>query len=82
MPLTIRNPEQPLSNQTNPHAQMEMLMTLLKMPVVDTIGVCCSLLLQYSYDHPEVLRRVLNERVVREGFSGVSLLTVLKRAAE
>lgn len=63
-------------------AQMRLLKAMQLMPLHDALGVCCSMLLQASYDHPEVVRRLLSERVVREGFSGVSLLTMLQRAAK
>lgn len=61
--------------------QAQLLKVMIGMPVSDSIGVALSYLLQCSYDHPDVLRRVLNERVVREGFRGESMLTVLTRSA-
>jgi len=61
--------------------QAQLLKAMVRVPIVDAIGVSLSLLLQCSYDHPDILRRVLNEKVVRNGFSGESMLTVLSRAA-
>ena len=57
------------------------LRALLAAPIYDAIGVACSCLLWASTAHPEVLRRVLHEPVVREGFRGESLMSVLGRAA-
>lgn len=63
-------------------AQVAALQTLLALPVGDAIGAACSFLLDCAYRHPALLRRVLDERVVREGFRGVSLLQMFKRACQ
>lgn len=75
-----------MSDRTRPSPsgldrQAQLLKAMIRMPVADSIGVSLSYLLQCAYDHPDVLRRVLNERVVREGLRGESMLTVLARAA-
>lgn len=67
--------------QQSLNRQAQLLKAMVKMPVADAVGVSLSLLLRCSYDHPEILRRVLNEKVVRSGFTGESMLTVLTRAA-
>lgn len=61
--------------------QASMLKMLVAVPVSDAIGVSLSYLLYCAYNHPDVLRRVLNEPVVREGFRGESMLTVLNRVS-
>lgn len=67
--------------QQSLNTQAQMLKTMLAVPVPDAIGVSLSYLLHCAYNHPEVLRRVLNEQVVREGFRGESMLTVLNRVS-
>lgn len=57
------------------------LKTLTSLPVAEAIGVACSYLLHCAYNHRVELRRVMNERVIREGFSGISLLELLKRVS-
>lgn len=54
---------------------------LTRVPLADAIGVALSFVLHCAYNHPDVLRRCLNEPVVREGFRGESLLTVISRVA-
>jgi hypothetical protein len=61
-------------------AQRDLMRLLTALPVADSIGVACSYLLYAALNHPDVLRRVLNDPVVREGFRGESLLNVIKRA--
>lgn len=61
--------------------QAQALKMLLGLPTHESLGVACALLLQASYDAPDTLRIVLNERVIREGFSGDSMATMLARAA-
>lgn len=69
-----QDPNQSLRNQR------DGMLILLAMPVRDSIGVCCSYLLHAALSHPALLRRVMNEQVVREGFVGTSLLETIKRA--
>lgn len=45
------------------------------------VGVCAAFLFHVAEKHPEALRRVLNEPVVREGFTGHSLIYELNRLA-
>ena len=65
--------------QSNVELQHQGLKMLQGMPVADAIGIACSFLLFCAYNHRTEFRRVMNERVVREGFSGISLLEVFKR---
>lgn len=61
--------------------QAQMLNALLKLAPQDAAGVACSMLLYLSETQPKMLERLLNEPVVREGFTGVSLLETFKRVA-
>lgn len=63
-------------------AQNQGLQLLQQLPVMDAIGVACSFLLHCSYNHRQAFRRVMNEKVVREGFGGVSLLKIFMRASQ
>lgn len=63
-------------------AQNAALQLLISLPLSDAIGAACSFLLHCSFNHREVFRRVMNERVIREGFSGMSLLEQFKRASK
>jgi len=60
---------------------MQALTLLRGLPVGDAIGAACSFLLHCVYNHPNEFRRVMNEKVIREGFSGISLLDVFKRVS-
>lgn len=62
--------------------QNEALKMLTSMSVGDAIGAACSFLLHCAYNHRTEFRRVMNEKVIREGFSGVSLLEVFKRVSQ
>jgi hypothetical protein len=62
--------------------QNEALMILQRLPIGDAIGAACSFLLHCAYNHRVEFRRVMNEKVIREGFSGVSLLEVFKRVSQ
>lgn len=59
--------------------QTQMAKALLELQPHDAIGVALSYLLLAAHRHPEMLRRVLNEPVVREGFRGVSMIETLNR---
>lgn len=61
--------------------QAELCTALTKVSVPNAAGVALSYLLLLSHRHPSVLRTLLNEPVVREGFRGTSMLTVLTRCA-
>lgn len=54
---------------------------LVGLPLDLAIGAACSYLLWAAENHRDETRAVLNERVVREGFSGQSLLATLNRVA-
>lgn len=62
--------------------QNAALQLLQSMNLGDAIGAACSFLLFCAYNHRTEFRRVMNERVIREGFSGVSLLEVFKRVSQ
>lgn len=59
--------------------QMIALKVLQGQTVPNAIGAACSYLLHCAYNEPETLRRVMNEKVVREGFAGISLLQLINR---
>lgn len=59
--------------------QNAALKVLMALPISDAIGAACSFLLHCAYNHQVEFRRVMNERVIREGFSGISLLDVFRR---
>lgn len=61
--------------------QNAALQLLTRMDVGDAIGAACSFLLHCAYHHRVELRRVMNEKVIREGFSGISLLDLLRRVS-
>lgn len=62
--------------------QNEALRLLSSLPVGDAIGAACSYLLHCALNHRAEFRRVMNERVIREGFRGISLLDVFKRESQ
>jgi hypothetical protein len=61
---------------------IQALKLLQSMPVGDAIGAACSFLFQCAQYHRPEFRRVMNERIVREGFNGLSLLDVFKRFSQ
>ncbi len=61
--------------------QAAALNMLTQLSDYEAVGVAAGILLQASYNCPHVLRRVLNEPVIREGFRGESLATTLARVA-
>ncbi len=80
-PTTIPRPGRSPADE-NLAAQVALLRAMTDLPPQDAIGAALSFLLHSTYHHPEMLRRVLNEPVVREGFTGKSMLAVLTRAAQ
>lgn len=62
--------------------QNEALRLLTNMPVGDAIGAACSYLLHCAYNHRVEFRRVMNEKVIPEGSTGISLLQIFKRHAD
>jgi len=60
-------------------AQTQALQVLQRLPVTDAIGAACSFLLHCAYNHRDAFRRVMNEKVVREGFTGISLIQLFNR---
>jgi hypothetical protein len=61
--------------------QHQALQTLTALPVGLAIGAACSFLLYCAYNHRVEFRRVMNDKVIREGFRGVSLLDIFKRVS-
>jgi hypothetical protein len=53
--------------------------TVMDLPAHQAIGIACSVLLHYALERPDLMRKVLHEPVVREGFRGKSLLKTLTR---
>ena len=70
------------SSDASLRAQNTALKVLQSLPPAEAIGAACSFLLHAAYNHRDMFRRVMNERVVREGFSGISLLEVFKRVSK
>lgn len=60
--------------------QRDLIFMMTSLPVRDSIGVACSYLLYAAMNHQTELRRAMNEKVVREGFRGESLLETIQRA--
>lgn len=73
MPLVDTPEDQSIARQS------VALKVLIELPVSDAIGAACSFLLHCAYNHRTEFRRVMNEKVIHEGFSGISLLQVFKR---
>lgn len=73
---------QTLEQDESLRAQNSALNILRSLPPAEAIGAACSFLLHAAYNHREMFRRVMNERVIREGFSGISLLEVFKRMSK
>jgi hypothetical protein len=69
----------PRDDQASLASQMAAVRVLSQMPVADAMGAACSFLLSCSYNHREMFRRVMNEKVIREGFTGISLIELFKR---
>ncbi len=67
-------------NIANQMAMCEML--LHSGSVGDSVGAACSYLLYVANLQPDVLRRVMNEKIIREGFMGVSLLETIQRVCK
>lgn len=58
------------------------LQVLLRMPLGDAIGAAAAFLLHCAHNHRVEFRRVMNEKVLREGFRGISLLEEFKRVSK
>jgi len=58
-----------------------LLRDMIKLPLGTAIGVCCAFLLHCAHNHRTEFRRVMNEKVVRDGFRGISLLEEFKRVS-
>lgn len=64
------------------NALIAQAVTLLAcMPVHDAAGAAFSYLLLMTELQPGILRILLNEKVVKSGFVGESMINVLQRAA-
>lgn len=61
--------------------QANLLKAMTRAPVPDAIGVALSYLLWCIYNEPGVVRRCLNEPVIKQGFRGEKLIAELNRAA-
>lgn len=84
MPLiNVDDPRKTANNLTDDDVRILLreAKSLLALQPALRIGVAMHVLLQESYEHPELLRVALSERVVRNGFTGESMISVLRRAA-
>lgn len=68
-----------VTGEPNLPLQIQFAQGMLEMAPQDGIGMALSYLLMMSIQQPEMLRTVLNEKVVREGFVGVSMIETLNR---
>lgn len=73
-----RAPAPPLTDLVPIRAALSLLGT---MPPQDALGVCAAYFFEAVQHQPDLLRVILNEKVVRHGFLGVSLLSELTRVA-
>lgn len=65
--------------ESNIVAQNEALKLLIALPTGDAIGAAAAFMLHCAHNHRVQFRRVMNEKVIHEGFSGISLLDLFKR---
>lgn len=72
---------QPLVDEESLTRQAAMMKALVKLPTHEALGVAMAIVMQCAYDHPQIVRRLLNEPVVREGFRGTTMIATLNRAA-
>ena len=68
--------------QESLNRQAQMCKAMSALPPHEAIGVACSVLIAAVFQNPVMLRRVLNEPVVREGFRGESLIKLITRVAK
>ncbi len=61
--------------------QAQLLQGMLAVPRHDAAAAAFSYLLYMSEEEPDMLRTLLNEQVVKEGFRGISMIKVLERIA-
>lgn len=69
-----------LTPQEHLNLRAQAIKVLIGLPLEDALGVACSFLELASVRNPSVVRRVLNEPVVKQGFRGTSLLQTLNKA--
>lgn len=67
------------SRQSNDVDTIAALRLLHKLPANSCIGAAITLLIEYAEKYPDEFRRIMNERVIREGFTGISLLEYFNR---
>jgi hypothetical protein len=77
--------EHPEEVDPNSHAG-QLLITvaareMLSYPPSIRLAIAMSVLLAGTHEQPDMMRRLLNESVVREGFRGEPMIKVLQRAA-
>jgi len=61
--------------------QWHLLQALESVAPADAVGVACAVLQHQAERDPQMVRRALNARIIREGFTGRSLLDYLTAAA-
>lgn len=59
----------------------QMMKLLVAAPMPDALGVALAFVRYGVTQHPDVMRRLLNEPVIKHGFRGEALITELNRAA-
>lgn len=62
--------------------QHQLIKVLIDAPLGTGIGVACSFLLHCATHHRTEFRRVMHEKVVRNGFRGISLLQMFNRMSQ
>lgn len=62
--------------------KIQFIRAMLELQPEDRIGISLAVLIAEAEKHPVILRRALSEKTHREGFTGISLLELLKRAAD
>lgn len=61
--------------------QATALRMLLRLLPQEAIGIACAILRKAAHENPDMLRRVLNEPVIKEGFCGEATIVTLARIA-
>lgn len=49
-----------------------ILQMITDLPLSDQLGVAIAIMIDAAERQPEVFRRVMNEKIIREGFTGIS----------
>jgi hypothetical protein len=71
-----------VKNWDEERLQAQLSKALLQLRPETGIGTAASFLLLMAARQPDMVRRVLNEKVIKQGFVGVSLLDKLQHIAK